>query len=97
MTIISQTQSSTALLKSMPKALTHSITVGEHFKQFYLLDTCDVWTSDGWLVTAVQNDGKTHHLRKGSDIKIETLHAEMPLFFVPNAKARHFFKLQAHA
>lgn len=39
-----------------------TITVKQHFDNFFALQSAEVFTSDGWKVTAVQNDGVTHHL-----------------------------------
>lgn len=39
-----------------------TITVKEHFDNFFLLQSAEVFTPDGWQVTAVQDDGVTHHL-----------------------------------
>ena len=66
---------------------TKTITVAEHCKAFFAFDTCDVWTADGWLVTAVQSDGKTHHLRKGQQRRTATAEADEILHYTPNAKS----------
>lgn len=66
--------------RAKPQGEGHTITAGEHFAAFWAFSPVDVWTADGWLVTAVQNDGVTHHLRKGSQAcrriidRAETLH-----------------------
>jgi hypothetical protein len=38
-----------------------------HYKRFGYFSMCDVWTADGWLITAIQSDGVTCHLRKGNE------------------------------
>lgn len=42
-----------------------TITADDHFRNFFAYIKVDVWTADGWLITAVQNDGIRHHVRKG--------------------------------
>lgn len=69
---------------------TETITAGEHFRSFRLLDTNQVWTADGWLVTAVQEDGVTHHLRRGNEVRVMRLEPETVLHFNHNAKSRHW-------
>lgn len=64
-----------------------TMTAGEHFTRFYDFDTCDVWTADGWLITAVQTDGETHHMRKGAAVVVAKLEADTPLHFKHNAKS----------
>jgi len=76
-----------ALGKTMLMAKpTHTITAAEHASLFFVFDTCDVWTQDGWLVTAVQENG-IHHLRKGSDRATARLDADEVLRYTPNFKA----------
>jgi hypothetical protein len=52
-----------------------------------------VWTADGWLVTAVQDDGVTHHLRKGADVVVAKLEPETPFYFKHNPKSRYMLAL----
>lgn len=66
------------------------ITVEQHFRFFYIFDTADVWTADGWLVTAVQNDGVTHHVRKGQQVGTIELTRDTVLAYKPNAKTKHY-------
>lgn len=73
--------------KTMPAQLPRIITVEKHFADFYALETCDVWTPDGWLVTAVQEDGVTHHLRKGSERVRRVLSPQSRLAYRPTARA----------
>lgn len=39
----------------------------------------DVWTSDGWLVTAIQDDNRTVHIRKGKTAARRVLNNENTL------------------
>lgn len=80
----------TNLGKAMPDTLAKTITVAEHSKHFHALDTCDVWTADGYLVTAVQDDDITHHLRKGDQVVIATLPLDTVLRYNPTPKAELF-------
>lgn len=50
--------------RSKPQSKAHTVTAGEHFARFHYYSTTGIWTADGWLVTAVQDDGRTHHLRR---------------------------------
>lgn len=80
--------------KTMPAAPgLDTMSAGEHFTSFYALDTCDVWTADGWLITAVQNDGVTHHLRKGVDVVVAQLTPETPVYFKHTPKSRYMMGL----
>lgn len=81
--------------KTMPAiADLETMSAGEHNTSFYAFDTCDVWTADGWLITAVQNDGVTHHLRKGTDVVVAELAPETPVFFKHTPKSRYMLGLQ---
>lgn len=73
--------------KTMPAQLPKVITVAEHAAAFFCLDSCDVWTPDGWLVTAVQSDGVTHHLRKGTRRCRRVLSPESRLGYRPTERA----------
>lgn len=81
---------STNLGKTMPDSLAKTITVAEHSKYFHALDTCDVWTTDGYLVTAVQDDNITHHLRKGDQVIIATLPLDTVLQYNSTKKSKLF-------
>lgn len=70
-----------------------TMSAGKHNTSFYAFDTCDVWTADGWLVTAVQNDGVTHHLRKGDDVVVAVLTSDTPLYFKHTPKSRYLLGL----
>lgn len=76
--------------KTKPASLSHTITAYDHFSKFYALDTCDVWTEDGYLVTAVQDDGVTHHLRRGALVVVAKLPADQVFHFNPTPKARYY-------
>lgn len=69
-----------------PAKLERTITAEEHNRAFYAFDTTNVWTADGWLITAVQDDGITHHMRKGADIMVAKLAPETVLHFNPTPK-----------
>jgi hypothetical protein len=90
---IIRTFTTSDLGKTMPAELPCNITAGEHFSKFYALDTCDVWTADGWVVTAVQDDGVTHHLRKGRDVMVAEIQADAVFRFNPTPKARYLLGL----
>jgi hypothetical protein len=80
--------------KTMPAiAELEVISAAQHCDNFYALDTTDVWTADGWLVTAVQDDGVTHHLRKGADVVVAKLTPETPLYFKHTPKSRRLLAL----
>lgn len=72
--------------KTMPKELPRTVTAEEHNRKFYAFDTTDVWTADGWLITAVQDDGVTHHMRKGTDVMVAKLAPETVFSFKPTPK-----------
>ena len=81
--------------KTMPAiAEMEVMSAAEHYDSFYAFDTCDVWTADGWLVTAVQNDRVSHHLRKGKDVVVATLTPETPLYFKHTPKSLHYTKME---
>jgi len=77
------------LNKTMPQGVLRMVTVEDHDKAFYAYDTADVWTSDGWLVTAVQSDGVTHHMRKGNEVRIAVLARETMLHYKPTPKTKY--------
>lgn len=66
---------------------THQITALEHEQRFFAFDTCDVWTADGWLITAVGGNGVTH-IRKGQLRGTAVLDADEVLTYTPNPKSR---------
>ncbi len=72
--------------KTKPATLARTVTAEEHSRRFYAFDTTDVWTADGWLVTAVQSDGTTHHLRRGRDVIVATLEPTAELHYNPTPK-----------
>ena len=65
------------------------VTAGDHFRFFYAFDTADVWTADGWLVTAVQNDGETCYVRKGDAVARAVIDRTTTLYYVPTAKTKY--------
>lgn len=74
------------LKKTMPTGSLRIVTAEEHNRAFYAFDTSDVWTSDGWLITAVQDDGVTHHMRKGREVMVAILAPETMLHYKPSPK-----------
>ena len=66
-----------------------TITVKGHFDNFFLLQGAEVFTPDGWAVTAVQDDGVTHHMwHPATDaLKICPLHADDLLIYTPTAQS----------
>lgn len=86
MEIIRTHASTDDLGKTKPAALERTVTAEEHNRRFYAFDTTDVWTADGWLVTAVQDDGITHHLRRGRDVIVAKLDPATPLQYAPTQK-----------
>jgi hypothetical protein len=80
--------------KTMPAiAELEAISAAQHCDNFYALDTTDVWTADGWLVTAVQDDRVSHHLRKGNGVVVAKLTPETPLYFKHTPKSRRLLAL----
>jgi hypothetical protein len=73
--------------RSKPETL-RALTAEEHFKWFHSIASLDVWTADGWLVTAVQDDGVTHHLRKGNQRCRAIIQPDAVLYFNGNAFCR---------
>lgn len=71
------------LNKTMPQGVLRMVTAEEHCQKFYAFASSDVWTSDGWLITAVQDDGVTHHMRKGADVMVAKLAPETMLHYKP--------------
>ena len=68
---------------------TKTISVADHCSSFFCIDTCDVWTDEGYLVTSVQSDGVTHQLRKGKEVILAELSGGQILHYTPNAQAAH--------
>lgn len=75
--------------KTMPTGPLHLVTVQEHDKCFYAFDTTDVWTADGWLITAVASDGSTHHMRQGCKVILAKLSPETMLYYKPTPKTTY--------
>lgn len=75
-----------ALNKTKPATATREITVRGHCDSFFLFDTTDVWTKDGWLVTSCSESpqGIAHQLRKGADTKQAFLAPEEILCYDQN-------------
>jgi hypothetical protein len=71
-----------------------TMTAAQHYDSFYAFDTCNVWTADGWLVTAVQDDRVSHHLRKGNDVVVAKLDPSTPLYFKHTPKSLHYTKME---
>lgn len=88
----------TCLGRMMPHFGLLTITAAEHYRYFYIFDTCDVWTADGWLVTAVQNDGETHHVRRDTLTGTVVLPGDTVLYYTPTQKSTHLLaQLAAHS
>ena len=83
---IIRTFTTTDLGKTMPQGVLRMVTAEEHNQRFYAFDTTDVWTDDGWLVTAVQNDGVTHHMRKGKDVMVAEIDPATVFHYTPTPK-----------
>ncbi len=66
-----------------------TITVKGHFDNFFLLQGAEVFTPDGWQVTAVQDDGVTHHLwHPATDaVKVCPINADDLLIYTPTAQS----------
>ena len=66
-----------------------TITVKAHFDNFFLLQSAEVFTPDGWQVTAVQDDGVTHHLwHPATDAsKVCPINADDLLIYTPTAQS----------
>lgn len=78
-----------ALNKTMPQGVLRMVTAEEHYQKFYAFASSDVWTSDGWLITAVQDDGVTHHMRKGREHMIAKLAPETMLHYKPTPQTTY--------
>lgn len=64
------------------------VSVKNHYKWFYYFNCTDVWTVDGWLITAVQDGGEFHHMRKGKQVIVACLQDDTILYYKPNAKTK---------
>lgn len=83
------------LNKTMPQGVLRMVTAEEHNEKFYAFSSADVWTSDGWLVTAVQDDGVTHHMRKGREVMIAKLAPETMLHYKPTQHTKYMLGEEA--
>lgn len=90
MKIINYYLANSDLKKTMPSDLPKEITVENHSKWFNALINCDVWTQDGYLVTAVRQDGITHHLRKGMNVVIAELSKDDILKYKSDSRSIEF-------
>jgi hypothetical protein len=72
--------------KTMPTGPLKMVTALEHDQRFYAFDTTDVWTDDGWLITAVKSDGLTHFMRKGRWVRVAMLPPDTMLHYKPDPK-----------
>jgi len=72
-------------IEALPQVKTdkenNTVTVKDHFRYFWLYTSRDVWTQDGWLITAVQDNGTTHHLRKGTAYGTAELKEDTVLYY----------------
>lgn len=68
---------------------TDAIYSSEHRRSFYCFISTDVWTSDGWLVTAIQENG-IHHLRKGNQRCTAEVGPDEILHFNPTERTQSF-------
>lgn len=84
------TGSNYSLGRNKPVSGLSEVTAAMHFDRFFMYDTTDVWTADGWLVTAVQDDGVTCHVRKGLDVGRQTIEGHEVLYFKHSAKTKHW-------
>jgi hypothetical protein len=75
--------------KSMPHGVMLMVTAEDHCNKFYAFESSDVWTADGWIVTAVQDDGITHHLRKGTDVMVVELDGQTMFHYIPTPKTKY--------
>lgn len=82
-----------ALNRSMPLSGLEQVTAGFQYSYFYAFDSSDVWTADGWLITAVQNDGVTHHVRKGDQVGRQVIEPSEVLYYKPNAKTKYYLEI----
>lgn len=89
MEIIRTMTSREDLNKTMPQGVLRMVTAEEHNQKFYAFASSDVWTSDGWLITAVQDDGVTHHMRKGREIMVAKLAPETMFHYKPTPQTKY--------
>lgn len=83
------------LEKTMPQGVLRMVTAEEHNQKFYAFAHADVWTSEGWLITAVQEDGVTHHMRKGTEIMVAKLDPQTMLHYVPSQHTKYYLGEEA--
>ena len=86
---------SETLKQTMPQGVLRMVTAEEHCRKFFAFSSTDVWTSDGWCVTAVQDDGVTHHLRKGKEVCIAKLAPETMLHYKPTQHSKYMLGEEA--
>lgn len=77
------------LNKTKPLGVLRMVTAEEHNEKFYAFASSDVWTSDGWLITAVQDDGVTHHMRRGREHMIAKLAPETMFHYKPTPQTKY--------
>lgn len=76
-------------LDRVKKAATHTVTVAANFANFYLLQSADMWTADGWLLTACY-DANTAQLRKGDQVARAILADDELLHFAITPAIKHY-------
>lgn len=76
------------LNKSMPRGVLRMVTAEDHNDKFYAFHTTEVWTSDGWLVTAVQDGGITH-MRKGNQMIVAKVDGHTMLHYKPTPHTKY--------
>lgn len=74
--------------RNKPASATVAVSAKIHNRMFYFFSNKDMWTEDGWLITAVQDDGVTHHVRKGNQRARIVLTPETNLFHTPLTKEK---------
>jgi hypothetical protein len=77
------------LTKKMPTQFDRTIDVATHDKNFYILDTTDVWTEDGWLVVSQMGENVLG-LRKGNLQIVAEMSADAKLHYNSNPKTIHW-------
>ena len=89
---IIRTMKTTDLGLTMPHGVMNMVTAEEHCSRFYAFASSNVWTADGWIVTAVQDDGITHHLRKGTDVMVAELDGQTMLHYIPTPQTKYMLE-----
>ena len=74
MKIISEFVSQDRLDRAMPVGLKETITVKNFFDWFNMIYSADVWTEDGWLLTAAHSE--TRFQGRKQDFRVVTLELE---------------------